>query len=148
VLGAGPPTLRSITLISRLTSELKDSCRMVIAWRLASGASSAGSSDREGMAAPSTSTGMTGTFRSSAATVSATTQSPASSSRRWPWSSFTDIHWAPITDKKMSQSSTACRITSVKSVPGSMVSMSMKTWNRSTNRSASRPATWRASWRR
>ena len=142
------PTRRSIAVISRLTSELNDSCRMVTAWRLASGASSGGSSERPGITAPSTSTGITGTSRSSAATVSATTQSPASSSRRWPWSSFTDIHWAPITDRKTSQSSTACRITSVKSVPGSMVSMSMKTWNRSTNRSARRPATWRASWRR
>ena len=139
---------RSMAPISRFTSEENDSWWMVMAWRLASDASTAGRSERDGMVAPSTSTGITGTGRCSAAAVSATTQSFGSSSRRWPSSACTAIHCGPITDKKTSQSLTACRMTSVKSVPGSMVSMSMNTWNRSTSRSASRPATCRASCRR
>ena len=127
--------------ISRFTSEENDSWWMVTACRLANEARAGGSSERAGMVAPSTSTGITGTWRSSAAAVSATTQSFGSSSRRKPSSACTAIHCGPITARKTSQSLTACRMTSVKSVPGSIVSMSMKTSKRSTRRSASRPAT-------
>ncbi len=78
-----------MVVISRLTSEENDSCRIVIACRLASGASASGSSARVGILAPSTSTGITGTLRFSAAAISATTQSSGSSSRRTPASSST-----------------------------------------------------------
>jgi hypothetical protein len=138
---AGVPTRFSIAAIRRPTSEENDSCRSVIPCRLANGASTSGSSVRTGIRAPSTSTGMTGTLRCNAVAVSATTQSLGSSSLRRPFSSSAVVHWVPMIDKKTSQSFTARLITSVKSVPGSMVSMSMNTWNLSTRRSANRPAT-------
>ena len=83
---------------------------------------------------------MTRTSRVSAASISSRTKSSGSSSRARPRSSVMVSHRSPIKASSTSQEPTAVVITSTKSSPSWIESMSLKIWprpNRSTSRSNS-----------
>jgi hypothetical protein len=84
------------------------------AWRRAKPLSSSGSASSDGIDAPSTSTGITRSRRSSAAAISTRTHSVACQSR-------------PITAISASERPSASSMTSTKSAPGSVLSRSLKT---------------------
>jgi hypothetical protein len=90
---------------------------------------------------------MTVTSRARAASISCTTQSRGSSSRRRPSSAFASNQFWPISTSITSQLDTAWVSACPKCSPGAM-SMSMNSANRSPRRSASRPAAYGASARR
>ena len=138
--GARAAITLSIAEISRAVSAANVSWEILSACRLDRSAKAGGSSDRVGICAPSTSTGMIMIRRCSAAPISVATQSIGSSSRRWPRESRAPSQPLPITATSTSLSPTAEAMTAVKSIPGCMASTSMKSWKRSSSRSAIRAA--------
>ena len=78
-----------------------------------------------GMVAPSTRIGTTRMSRCKAASISRRTKSSKSSRRRRPSSSVILIQRVPITTSITSQDATARPMTSAKSSPGAMESMSL-----------------------
>jgi hypothetical protein len=86
---------------------------------------------------------MTRTLRVSAASISSRTKSSGLSRRAVPCSSVIVSHCSPISARSTSQDPTAEVITSTKSSPSWIESMSLKIWSRpkrSTSRSNSQPA--------
>jgi hypothetical protein len=111
----------------RCASALNSSCWIALACRVASGASSAGRSAADGIAAPCTSRGMTRVPRCNAVWTSRRTKSALSSMRRDPSGFVTVSHFRPMTIITTAVLPSARSSSTTKSVPGTIVSMSMKT---------------------
>ncbi len=126
---AASPRTSSSDWIKPATSARKRSCDSLTALHLAKGRSDSGRSVNRGILASLTSTGMTRFFFASANSISRRTKSCGSSSRRIPLSSTAVNQPRPMTEISTSHLATCWFITSTKSSPGAISSMSMNSWS-------------------